>query len=245
MKVMQLNIWGGRFGKGIIDLVNREKPDIICFQEAMEFQGGRSFLFDDIDSIIKSTGYKHHHFVPHLGYSLMRRTANMGLAILSKLPIIKTDSVFIRLEYTDNFDLLDSDYNVQSLQRATVQCDSGPLHVLNYHRYHDHNNKNGNEETIRQCNFIADYVRNLSGSVILCGDFNLAPISDSIAIIETVLHNHITNSGYQTTRTNLTKKDEVCDYIFSTPDLIANSFEVLNDVVSDHRALTLELFHNY
>ena len=43
MKILQLNIWGGRLGTQIIDLLNREKADIVCFQEAVEIPGGQSF----------------------------------------------------------------------------------------------------------------------------------------------------------------------------------------------------------
>jgi len=240
MKVLQLNIWCGKLGKKIIDLVNTEDPEIVCFQEAMEFPGGRSFLFEDINTIIKKTGYKHYYFTPHLGYSLMKRKARMGLLILSKFPIIETESIYVKSEYKENFDLLDSDHNTQSLQRATVKCDSGLIHVLNYHGYHDHNSKNGCDETIRQCGFIANYVNNLSGKILLCGDFNLNPDSDSIKIIESVMCNHVTLNNFNNTRTNLTEKSGVSDYIFSKGNFENTSFKVLDEIASDHCALTFE-----
>ena len=241
MKILQLNAWGGKLGSQIIALLQREQADVVCFQEALRFPGGRSFLFDDIDSIARKAGYAHISFSPHVGYPLMKRTAQMGLAILSKHPLVEVNIIPLRLSYNDDFDLVDSDYNIQSLQHVCVEQGKILFHILNYHGYHIHEHKDGSPETLRQCKLIQDYVRTLSGPVVLCGDFNLAPQSASIALIEEKMVNLVTESHTISTRTELTAKQEVCDYIFTSSDLSVKHFVVLDDVVSDHRALVLEI----
>ena len=241
MKILQLNAWGGKLGSQIIALLQREQADVVCFQEALRFPGGRSFLFDDIDSIAKITGYEHINFSPHVGYPLMKRTAQMGLVILSRHQFTGAVITPLRLTYNGDFDLIASDYNIQSLQHVSIKHGMISLHVLNYHGYHIHEHKNGSPETLRQCKLIKDYISTLSGPVVLCGDFNLAPQSASIALIEEKMVNLVTESHTISTRTELTAKQEVCDYIFTSSDLSVKHFVVLDDVVSDHRALVLEI----
>lgn len=241
MKILQLNIWGGKLGTQVTELLNREQADIVCLQEAVRFEGGRSFLFSDLASIQKDTAYTCCYFNPHLSYKLMNRTASMGLAILAKKPVITEDSFFIKNEHIDNFDTLESDYNVQSLQRVTIEQNGEPLHIVNYHGYHVREHKEGDGETFRQCHIIAEYVKKLTGSVVVCGDFNLTPSSESLKVLNEALVNHTKINDMNTTRSYLTKKAEACDYIFTSKDMDIKHFAVLDDIVSDHKALTVEL----
>jgi endonuclease/exonuclease/phosphatase family metal-dependent hydrolase len=241
MKVLQLNVWGGKLGAQITTLLQRENADIVCLQEAIRFEGGRSFLFEDVDSIAVLAGYSYVFFTPHIGYPLMKRTAQMGLAILSKQPFMSTVALPLRLAYSDNFDLLDSDYNVQTLQQVQVEIGGMTYNILNYHGYHIREHKNGSAETLRQCEQIASYISTLHEPTILCGDFNLISNSASISIIEKLLQNHTAQAHAVSTRTHLTDKTEACDYIFSSNNFSSYTFTILDDVVSDHKALTLEI----
>jgi len=36
MKILQLNIWGGRLGVQISELIHAEKPDVVCLQEVID-----------------------------------------------------------------------------------------------------------------------------------------------------------------------------------------------------------------
>ena len=241
MKILQLNAWGGKLGAQIVSLLQREQADMVCLQEVIRFPGGRSFLFEDIDSIAADTGYKYSYFSEHIGYPLMKRTAQTGLMILSKYPFASTNTIPLRLQYTKDFDLIDSDYNVQTLQHASVVVGEKTYNILNYHGYHIREHKNGSPETLRQCELIASYLSKLPEPVILCGDFNLSPDSESIAIIERLLQNHTAQAKVSSTRTHLTRKTEACDFIFSSKSITHPTFIVLDDVVSDHKVLSLEI----
>lgn len=241
MKILQLNIWGGRLGKQIIELLEREQADVVCFQEAVNIPGGEGFLIKGIEEITEQAGYPNLVFNAQHSFKLMRRTASFGLAILSKLPLIETHEFFTRLEHQDDFDILEDDYNIRSLQMIAVEEGERRVHILNHHGHHVPDHKHGNEETLRQCQMIVDYIDTLSGPVVLCGDFNLAPNSESLQLINQKLINHAKERGALTTRTILTKKTEVCDYIFTSPNLTVTDFQILDDIASDHMALTVTI----
>lgn len=240
MKILQLNTWGGRLGSQIKSVINREQPDVVCFQEAINIDGGNGFVFDELSEIQKDTNFEHCYFSPSFGWKLMKREAQSGLATMSKLPFTHTDNAFTPLEYVTDFDILDTDYNVRSLQHVTVSQNGGELHVLNHHGHHIPHHKEGDEETMRQCQLIVEYIEKLQGPVVLCGDFNLIPTSESLELINKLLVNHVKDRGILTTRTPLTQKTEACDYIFTSPDIEVKSFQVLDDIASDHKALTVE-----
>ena len=197
-------------------------------------------MVDDVDEIKLKTSYKHSFFSPSFGYTLMKRQAQSGLAILSNIPLIETHNTFTRLEYIKDFDILDTDYNARSLQHVVVEHNGTNIHVLNHHGHHLPDHKNGDEETLRQCQMIVEYIEKLEGPKILCGDFNLSPESPSLQLINAILINHAKEKGVLTTRTPLTHKTEVCDYIFTSSDIEVTNFQVLNDIASDHKALTIE-----
>lgn len=240
MKILQLNIWGGRLGSQIKQLINREQPDIVCFQEAIKVEGGSGFVFDELREIQTDTKFEHCYFSPSFGWKLMKREAQSGLATMSKVPFTYTDNAFTRLKYISDFDILDTDYNVRSLQHVTIKHNGELFHVLNHHGHHIPNHKDGDEETMRQCQMIVEYIDGLEGAVVLCGDFNLKPYSESLELINKKLVNHAKERGILTTRTPLTHKTEVCDYIFTSPGIRVKNFQVLDDIASDHKALLVE-----
>lgn len=242
MKILQLNIWGGKLSRQIVDLLRREQPDVVCLQEVITIAGGESFFFEDLEEIQKHTGYEHAYHAPSHTFNLMKRKADWGNAILSRSPFLETADVYTYGEPIPDFDFLkDTDYNTgRVLQHAIIETENGPLHILNHHGYHVHSHKNGDDETLRQCGLIADYVKGLEGRIVLCGDFNLLPDSSSIELINSFLVNHVIENKVLTTRTPLTHKTEACDFIFTSPDIEVKSFQVLDDIVSDHKALTID-----
>jgi endonuclease/exonuclease/phosphatase (EEP) superfamily protein YafD len=111
---------------------------------------------------------------------------------------------------------------------------------LTHHGYHIPDHKNGDEETLRQMKQLGEYIDSLDGPIILTGDFNLAPHSESLEQINARLINLCTQHRLKTTRTHLTHKTEVCDYIFVNNKVSVKSFQASDEIVSDHKALILE-----
>jgi len=238
MKIMQLNIWGGKLGKQIKELIAEEQPDVLCFQEVVKLPTHDTLFFTALAEF-EALGYSS-FFSPVFGFNLMKHKAEFGNAILTKHALTETETVFTRKEYNSDMDMLDKDYNIRNLQHATINTGVDTVHILNHHGHHLHEHKNGDEETIRQCKLIADYVKTLTGNIVLCGDFNLSPSSASLAQLNAQLINHCLETNVATTRTSLTNKTEVCDYIFSSRNITVARFEVLKQIVSDHAALILE-----
>jgi endonuclease/exonuclease/phosphatase family metal-dependent hydrolase len=239
MKLVQANIWGGRLGNQVIDFLNQEQADLVCLQEVVSTKGD-ALIFSTLEDIAKATNYPYHFFSPVFDFNLMQKKAGFGNAILSKHPIIKEKTVFTRLEHKKDFDFDLDDYNIRNFQHVEVQIEGKTMHVLNHHGHHVHQHKNGDDETMRQCKLIADYIRALKGPVALTGDFNLAPHSQSLQQINALLDNLSVRFALKTTRTNLTHKKEVCDYIFVNDKLRVLHFTASEEVISDHQALFLE-----
>jgi endonuclease/exonuclease/phosphatase (EEP) superfamily protein YafD len=136
---------------------------------------------------------------------------------------------------------LNHSFNVRNLQHAVIELPGKTeLHVLNHHGHHVNQHKNGDDETMRQCGIIADKIKQLDEKIVLAGDFNLAPHSESIQQINNLLTNLSIKAKLETTRTQLTHKTEVCDYIFVSNEVEVRSFKALDDIVSDHKALVME-----
>ena len=242
MKIIQLNIWGGKLGKQIIEILQKETPDLVCFQEVIVFPAGKEgdLFFSTLEKFKQAGDFAHSFFSPVFGFSYMKQKADFGNAILSMHPFQETKAVFTRKEYIDDQEMLDGDFNIRNLQHVTLKVGGENLNVLNHHGHHLHEHKNGDVETVRQCKIIADYVQALQGKTVLCGDFNLAPESSSLSELNMLLVNQCIRTKVSTTRTSLTHKAEVCDYIFTSSNIEVKRFDVLTDIASDHKALVLE-----
>lgn len=236
LKLLQANIWGGRLNNQLADVFEEEQADILSLQEAVSTEGD-ALIFATIEDFAKRAAYDNVFFSPVFDFNLMQKQAGFGNAILSRFEFKQTETVFTRLQHKKNFDFDLDDYNIRNFQHAVIDTGDAQLHVLNHHGHHVHQHKNGDAETMRQCGLIADYVRQLDGPIILTGDFNLAPHSESLEQINAVLRNLSIEYDLKTTRTPLTKKTEVCDYIFVNDKVKVLNFEASDRLISDHKAL--------
>ncbi len=238
MKLLQLTAWAGKLGQQIINLIEAESPDLICLQEIID-SGDTMGFWVPLKDIAAISGYQV-FFSPVFSFSFMRQTAKFGNAILSRWPIQKTNTIFTNSEHQENFSFEINDYNVRNLQHAIIKTPAGDINILDHHGYHVPSHKNGNAETLRQCKLIANYVDKLPDPKILTGDFNLSPSSESLKQINKVLDNLSVRYKLKTTRTPLTHKTEVCDYVFVSRGIKVREFRVSDEEVSDHMALILE-----
>ncbi|MDB5186452.1 MAG: hypothetical protein JWL85_975 [Candidatus Saccharibacteria bacterium] len=239
-KLLQLNMWGGRLEKQIADFVKREQPDILCLQEAISYDQEDTAMFLSIENLQKFVGIEHAAIAPVFSFKLMNSTARFGNVILSRYPILKSEVIFTRLGHQDDFDFNEHDYNIRNFIHAVVSIDGQPVNIITHHGHHVHAHKNGDEETMRQVGLLVDYVKALEGPVIVTGDFNLHPKSESLDLLNKQLENLSITHKLKTTRNNLTHKKEVCDYIFVNDAVQVKKFSMPEEVVSDHQALMLE-----
>lgn len=239
MKLLQLNTWGSRLGKQIEDLFDKEKPDIVCLQEAIDIPGDGAVCTPNHE--LQEHGNLEFSFhSPVFSFNLMNKSAQFGNTIMSKKPFVTTETIFTNLDYKPDFSFDSDDYNIRNLQHAVVEHEGKLINILNHHGHHVREHKKGNDDTLRQMKQISQYIKTLNGPVILTGDFNLAPDSESLNILNNQLENLCITHRVKTTRSFLTHKTEVCDFIFVSKDIPVKSFRVSEELVSDHLAVILE-----
>jgi endonuclease/exonuclease/phosphatase family metal-dependent hydrolase len=240
MKLVQLNAWGGRLEPQIRDFLQDEKPDIVCLQEAISFGNDGSGLFITTEQIQQIANLPHEAFAPVFSFSYMKGLAKFGNGIFTNHPILKSDVVFTHMEHIEDFMWGEHSPNMRNFVHAEIEVGESTCHVLTHHGYWISHHKNGTEDTEEQIKILADYISKLEGPVILTGDFNLVPESKSMAILNKQLKNLPLKYKLPTTRTSLTFKTEVCDYIFINETVKLKKFSCADKVVSDHMALVLE-----
>jgi len=114
--------------------------------------------------------------------------------------------------------------------------------ILNMHGLWNGQGKKDSSERLYQSQRIYDFMQKLNIPIILCGDFNLRPDTESMRILEKNMNNLIKTYGVTSTRTSLYEKEEkFADYILVSNDVTVKEFKVLSEEVSDHAALFLEI----
>ena len=241
MKLIQLNTWSCKLPTEIIRFFDEENPDIVCLQEVVTSSDGGK-IFDTIGSILDRHPFNNQYNTPLVEFNFMHHTATRGNLIASNFPYSQTNQIWTLGNFTKNFDYIDSGgYNVaRNIAHATVETPDGLLHVLTLHGYHIKDHKNGNEESLRACKELVEYASALDGPVIITGDFNLSPTSESIQLVNQSFRNLTIENNIATTRNHLTEKTEVCDYIFINDRVQVNKFYVSDIIASDHAGLILD-----
>lgn len=182
----------------------------------------------------------HQFFSPLNSVKFDSRNISFGNVIYSSLPFTKRENIFTHGSYKADFDFDVDDYNIRAQQHASVKVNGKQLHILNHHGHHIDAHKLGDDETMRQTAMIIDYIKQLDGAVILCGDLNLAPESESIKQFDSILQNLSVTQSLETTRSLLTYKKEVCDYIFVNEKVEVKDFSMDQTIISDHNTLILD-----
>ena len=128
-----------------------------------------------------------------------------------------------------------------NVQYAKFSKDKKNYMVCNLHGHWTPNFKGDNPARLEQSKNIKKLLDGFEGAKILCGDFNVAPNTKSISILETSMKNLIKEYKITSTRSHFyTKEVKFADYIMVSPEIQVKKFEVIQDVVSDHLPLMLE-----
>lgn len=241
MRLLQLNAWQGRLKRVLLKQLETSGVDIACMQEIVNYDKWSFGLVGPSKSIQEALGCEYSYMSPLMTMEFNGVPMKFGNAIYSKFPLEDTSTNFTRGQYTENYDHETMmDYNIRAFQHAVIKAGGTPLHIINHHGHHIDAHKNGDEETERQMQMIADYISHLDGAVIVCGDFNLAPESASIQLLSDSLRNLAVEYGLTTTRSKLTTKKEVCDYIFVNDQVNVENFYMIDEIISDHNGLVID-----
>jgi endonuclease/exonuclease/phosphatase family metal-dependent hydrolase len=251
MKLICLNIWGGLGGKGklLAFLDAHRDADFICLQEvwsapyeALEGApaGGRPLVQDDI--MVRGKQEIAALLPEHVAFFHPHHLNDYGLMTLvsRRLSVVDSGDVFVHRErgYIPQGDI---GHHARNVAFVTVATARGPISVMNFHGLWNGLGKGDSDDRLAQSRRLLAFLRGREEPFVLCGDFNLAPQTNSLKMLEqSGLRNLIAESGAPSTRTRLYSGSErFADYAFVSPGVGVRQFRVLPDEVSDHAPLML------
>lgn len=246
MKVMSLNVWCGNIYEPLVAFLteHRGTVDVFCFQEVHdttdpELPKRMGSSIDDVHDLFEQMKV----LLPKYTACFTPRFGSYGQAIFVRntVQVLSSSSKVIK----DGFGRILSEGEQPSIAMyVDVMSDGSPYRIINVHGLWVPNiGKDDSPARIEQSAAIVDIVTASQSPVILCGDFNLNLDTKSVRILEQAgLRNLIREHGITSTRSSLyLKSPKFADYIFTSPELDVQSFEVLQDEVSDHLPLVIDV----
>lgn len=254
MKVITLNTWGGRAGKeGLLEFLRMQAKDtdIFCLQEVwsapyehIEGHAAGGLAIDHSQVMVYGLQEITALLTEHMPYFHPHHLDNYGLLMLVKngVEVVNSGEVYVH-KHKGFLPEGDVGHHGRNVQYVTIRTPDGQKTFANFHGLWNGKGKTDSEERLMQSAKIINFVDAVGGEVVLCGDFNLLPDTESISMLErSGLRNMIKEFGVTSTRTShYTKPEKYADYIFTTEKITVKDFSVLPDEVSDHAPLLLEI----
>ena len=160
-----------------------------------------------------------------------------GNVILSRYPIVKAETKLLHGEYIDSMIFEQGDDHAYFAQKIWLE---NGLCVVNYHGYWLPN-PIGDDETVRCMQLVADWIKEETGPVVMCGDLNVIAESPAMRTLD-FLTDLTPQNNVKTTLQNLKfVKDVACDHILINDQVTAKNFTVHDNLVSDHKTISAEI----
>lgn len=225
MKLTTLNLagftdWQQREPR-IVEYLKRESPDIIFFQEVVYLP--EISPFNPAQLLNNSLGYLfEHHAVTRLQVGTDYPTYREGLSVISKNPVVKTDTLILKKAPADEHNrivqLFDVFVDGQTIKLANIHFSI--TDVTDFATAHL-------QETLA--------LLELRGEQrIIAGDFNLSSLDDS---------KHLWEKDYvasdQTDYITYLDMNKRVDYVLIPKKYSFQTITISDDSLSDHRALTV------
>lgn len=247
MRLLCLNIWGGReFGPLMRLLEQRSQDvDVFCFQEVYHTPTERNVSETVRTNILTEMSATLEHFEHYFSSTIEDSRFNIpvtyGLAtfVRASMPIQSSEVVWV-YPGRDNGA---GRGHPRIVQRVRIQHDGHHLSIFNFHGLvlDVPDPKLDSPERLEQSRKVRAALDEVKGEKILCGDFNLRPDTESLRILEIGMVNLVKTRDISTTRSPLyTGSEKHSDYVLVSPGIQVNHFEMLPDIVSDHLPLVLD-----
>lgn len=227
------------FRLSMLDLVNKQEADVLCFQEFFESTDTAHYK-PNIVAVTKM-GFPYYYFVATKGYPEAYKS---GIAIFSRYPIIDSAKYDFKGNYTGEH-LLYTDIKVNDKKFRIFATHLQPVY-LNQRQYkisnllegeeEDNTNddgllsklKRGYEFRYSQAEFVRKKINESPFPVIICGDFNDLPNSSVYFTIKGKLQDTFLKKGSGFGRTTPFISPTLrIDYIFADKYFKVNQFQVL------------------
>ena len=268
MKIIFLNTWFGKVRKPLTEFLLEHAPttDVFCFSEISAGEAGLSFgsvtgaqpvgkkfepLMDscasdyffqlknilvDFDGQFDDSG-----FIEVPG----SKKFPVGLAMFIKKDLKVENSGIAEI---NNGAADDPEGYERIMQYACVSDGKKNIWINNFHGMSHPFNKLDSEGRLNQSKNILSQLNKENGPIILGGDFNLFPDTESIRMFEKAGYkNLIKEYEVSDTRGELNfsqwpgSKQYFADYVFVSPEISVKNFEVPQISISDHLPLILEI----
>lgn len=241
LSFLQLNIQQGKYVKVLFDFLKKNRFDIINLQETptqvfedalsqLSYKGELALLFD----ITQNVHFKWGNATLYSPELLLKRKIITELRDKYE-PMPQNEGVEDIVDITKN--ILHTEFEIGGKN----------LSVLNTHLAWGPN-PTDRPYKLEQGKRLVDYVKTIQGNFILSGDFNVTPDSQIVQSLNSLATNHITKHNITNTLNprlhrvkNLFPSGHAVDYIYTSPDIKTENFEVVKDDLSDHFALRIDL----
>jgi len=249
-KIIQVNIYKGKYLEDLLEFLINEDPDFISMQEVTTYRFNlyrrkSSNMFNLIRRRLKMHGV----YNGDLKLKDNRRSL-FGNAVFSKYKIIDSNVVVLKtfkpvtIKELDGVDGAVRTQIDRHLLDALIDFDSQPIHVMSWHGAWTAPPQD-TVETLRQAKKVADYIKSLKQPFILGCDANNVLESKTIGLINNVAINlMIGRDIVQTTHPKVHKiapKGFLVDYVFTSIHFKLKSLMVPQMLVSDHLPVVAEL----
>ena len=262
MKITFLNIWGGTKQSEYLEFLKEKKSseDVFCLQEMSSFL---EECISDKFATLHSWKLTQDILTEFIGFHAVRQRtwhdmsgisapAPWGLAVLLQkdIPIFEYRETFLLGHHDSSQDTSMETGIPVILQAIKILYKNKKLWILNIHGYYAGKGigKHDTKERLEQSQGIINFLKQLDGDIILGGDFNLNPETESIKMLEDFgLRNLITEYNIPSTRTShyseeKRKKWPHADYVFVSKNVKVKSFRVdTGSLASDHAPMFLEI----
>lgn len=246
MKFVCLNLYqGGELMPGIIDFLQQQDADIVALQEVYEAtEAGQTGQYDSLNTLQAALHYPYTDFTPALLDHTPGGKVESGNAVLSKFPIIERNE-YRFTPYGERTEWNDEAYKKtpRNLEHVAIDIASTTLNVFNFQGVWNLNGTEDSPERLHMSQVIVDAIKG-KRHVILCGDTNVQPETETIRRIEQAGLRNIFK-GELTTSFNMRRKDNpgyataVVDMIFVSPGIRVLEHDCPDVDVSDHFPLTM------
>jgi Endonuclease/Exonuclease/phosphatase family len=253
MKLISLNMWGGTVYEPLLDFIKTHAPgtDIFCFQEI--YTSPENVVVRGIHVNILETLTS---MLPDFDYVFAPIQDNMADSEWTNTPCTFGQAVFVRKFYPileHGFKFVYRDRNMlegndmATLPVGFIHVSIADLTIVGIHGLSRPGDKLDTPSRLVQSKMLNEFLDGVSGPKILCGDFNLSPGTQSIAMLEENMENLIAKFGIKDTRGMINAQkypgkeiQNYADYTFVSPDVTVHSFEVPDAGISDHLPMILE-----
>lgn len=266
MRIICLNGWGGKLHDALADYVRAASPDVLCLQEVvhtpasardwLDYRDGshvlpqRANFFRDIAEVLPDHVAT---FCPAAQGDLwdgeQAIPSQWGLAtfVRKSYPVIGQIQAFVHKTFSpDGYGEHPRSRNAHAVRLYDFEH-QWPVCIVHTHGLRDLRGKMDTPERLAQAHRLAKVVTDIAAPgdrIVLCGDFNLEPDSETFSILATAgLKDLVTSRGHTGTRTSYYHKPaRFADYMLVNAFVDVRRFEVVMDPeVSDHCPLLLEI----